>query len=113
MDQPTPSYTPADLERIVARDFDPAEAPNVRAILARYDEASGQPETLRVQMACLKLADGDLGELERAVEIACGDYRDVLAAAEYRAFVEAPTAEAEEAAIASDWEQLQAWLHRA
>lgn len=99
MDQPFPSYTPADLTRIVARDFGVADIPNVHAILARYGHASWHRETLRVQMACLKLADGDVEQLERAVE--------------YRGFAEAPTAEAEEAAIESDWEALQAWLHRA
>ena len=113
MDQPFPSYTPADLTRIVARDFGAAAAPNVHAILARYGHASWHRETLRVQMACLKLADGDVEQLERAVEIVCGDYRDVLAFAEYRGFAEATTVEAEKAAIESDWEQLQAWLHRA
>jgi hypothetical protein len=35
----------------------------------------------RIRFAVLKLSDGDLGELRRAVEIANVDWRDVLVAA--------------------------------
>ena len=35
----------------------------------------------RIRFAALKLSDGDLGELRRAVEIANVDWRDVLVAA--------------------------------
>lgn len=110
--QPAASYTEADLERVVARDFAAESVPQVKALLARYGKEAWQREVLRVQMACLKCADGHLGALERAVENACCDYRDVLGPAEYPAYYKARTPEAKKKAIESDWKQLQAWLNR-
>jgi hypothetical protein len=69
--QPAGTYTEADLERILARDFAPESIPQVKALLSRYGKEPWQGEVLRVQMACLKCANGDLGALERAVESAC------------------------------------------
>ena len=63
-------------------------------------------------MACLKCADGNIALLEREVENACCDYRDVLSAAEYPAYTRARSNEAKQAAIKSDWNQLQTWLNR-
>jgi hypothetical protein len=40
-------------------------------------------ERERVQLAILKLSEGDIGRLQRYVEVAKADYRDVLAWAEY------------------------------
>lgn len=40
-------------------------------------------EELRVRLAVLKLAEGNLDKLERNIALAQQDYRDVLAAAEY------------------------------
>jgi hypothetical protein len=80
--QPAGTYTEADLERILARDFAPESIPQVKALLSRYGREDWQREVLRVQMACLKCADGDLEALEREVEAACCDYRDVLSPAE-------------------------------
>lgn len=83
MRQPAGTYAEADLERIIARDFAQDSIPAVKALLSRYGKESWQREVLRVQMACLKCANGDLEALERAVENACCDYRDVLGPAEY------------------------------
>jgi hypothetical protein len=110
--QPHGTYTEADLERVVSRDFPPASIPSVLALLARYGDEDWQREALRVRMACLKLASGSLQKLEQAVGEACADYRDVLSDAEYPTYGRAHTEEAKERAIARDWEQLQAWLHR-
>jgi len=113
MDQPAGTYTEADLERVVARDFPQESIPAVRDLLSRYgQEGEWQREILRVQMACLKCADGDLKELERAVATACLDYRDVLGPAEYPTYYKARTDEAKQKAIEKDWKQLQAWLNR-
>jgi hypothetical protein len=68
MRQPAGTYTEADLERIIARDFAPESIPQVKALLSRYGKEPWQREMLRVQMACLKCADGNLEALERAVE---------------------------------------------
>ncbi|HEV2431178.1 MAG TPA: hypothetical protein VGT43_06665 [Burkholderiales bacterium] len=112
MRQPAGTYTEADLERIIARDFAQDFIPAVKALLSRYGKESWQREVLRVQMACLKCANGDLEALERAVENACCDYRDVLGPAEYPTYYKARTPEAKQKAIESDWKQLQAWLNR-
>ena len=51
----------------------------VAAILDSY----GGKEDIRVQIAILKLSNGDLEELRELVDTANKDYRDVLAWAEY------------------------------
>jgi hypothetical protein len=112
MRQPAGTYTEADLERIIVRDFAQNSIPAVKALLSRYGNESWQREVLRVQMACLKCANGDLEALERAVASACCDYRDVLGPAEYPTYYKARTPEAKQEAIESDWKQLQAWLNR-
>jgi hypothetical protein len=112
MNQPAAAYTEADLDRVIARDFPPGEIRAVKALLARYGHESWHGETLRVQMACLKCANGNLQVLEREVKTAGEDYRDVLAAAEYPSYMRAYTDAAKQKAIESDWKQLQTWLHR-
>jgi len=111
MKQPVARYSPADLPRVVARDFAGQEAV-VERILAGYPGGKGTGDGgLRVRMACLKLARGDLGRLERLVTVARGDFRDVLSAAEYPAYMRAGSREKHDEAICADWQQLQAWLH--
>jgi hypothetical protein len=112
MNQPHGSYTEADLERIIARDFSPESIPAVKALLSRYGHEDWHREILRVQMACLKCANGDLKALEQEVGVACADYRDVLSSAEYPSYYQAHTEAAKERAIEKDWKQLQDWLHR-
>ena len=112
MYQSHPHYTEDDLERIVARDFPQACIPEVRSLFSRYGNESGQHEKVRVQMACLKCANGNLEALEQTVGIACRDYRDVLADAEYPSYSYDLSREAMEQAIESDWNQLQEWFER-
>ena len=102
MVQPTPAYTAADLERILARDYPPDRRSHVKAVLARYGTESWQSETLRVQMACLKCAGGDAQQLEYYVRLACDDYRDVLSYAEYPAYLKARSNEEKAAAMRGD-----------
>lgn len=110
MDQPVARYARADLPRVIARDFAGHEEEVVR-ILADYGRRTGERDGLRVHMACLKLASGDLDRLRRAVDAACGDFRDVLAAAEYPGYMRAGSAAEQWKAIPADWQQLQDWLH--
>jgi hypothetical protein len=112
MSQPTPHYTEDDLKRVIARDFPAKSVTEVMTLLASYGAESWQREILRVQMACLKCANGDVIGLRRAVSRACSDYRDVLAEAEYPEYMHAHGPEAQKTAIESDWRQLQAWLNR-
>jgi len=44
--------------------------------------------------------------------LACDDYRDVLAYAEYPGYLKARSDEEKTAAMRSDWAQLQEWLVR-
>ena len=110
MSQPVPSYTEADLDRVVARDY-PGRVEQVLRILAQYGKERWHDEPLRVRMACLKLGKGDTRELEKYLRDACQDYRDVLAWAEYPTYMTAWTAEARTNAEETDWKQLQNWLY--
>lgn len=60
MDQPVPRYTDADLDRVIAREFPQEAFPEVRGLFARYGHEPWAREVLRVQMACLKCANGNL-----------------------------------------------------
>ena len=52
-------------------------------LLDSYGVEAYQREPERVQLAILKLSDGDMDQLRHYVEVAKQDYRDVLAWAEY------------------------------
>ena len=59
-------------------------------MLAEHAATARHPEVVRVQVALLKLCEGKLDKLQRAITEAHGDYRDVLAWAEYPAQMRAP-----------------------
>ena len=73
---------------------------------------------LRVRLAVLKLADGDLQALRREIDVVRSDYRDVLAYAEYPEYMQkvSPSAELAEVErekiIRADWTQYQSWRNR-
>ena len=113
MEQPVAKYEAADLARVVERDYAPHERPQVMQMLSRYGAEPWQVEVLRVQMACLKCANGNRAALARHLDTACIDYRDVLVAAEFPRYAGARGAAALRAAIEADWQELQQWLHRA
>jgi hypothetical protein len=71
MRRPIPGYREDDLRHIVNRDY-PAEArAQVHDILSSYGNERWRHESLRVHMACLKLANGDMAGLRRYVRDAC------------------------------------------
>jgi len=116
--QPAPKVSRDDITRIVRRDFPGVPEGKVVEILDRYGTSDWQRERDRVQLAILKLANGDLEALRKHTDIACSDYRDVLAAAEYPAYSQhgwsRPLAGGEPAKIfEADWNQYQTWLNRA
>jgi hypothetical protein len=112
MGQPVPVYREGDLERIVARDYRPEQRAEALAALAAYGEDSSPEGALRVRMACLKLAAGDLEKLKRFTGDALRDYRDVLAWAEYLSYLHADSDGARESAVDRDWRALQDWYSR-
>ncbi|MDQ3063971.1 MAG: hypothetical protein M3R14_14090 [Acidobacteriota bacterium] len=63
--------------------FPNKEQEKIMAILVLYGKESYECETERVQIAVLKLSDGDLEKLRENVDAAKNDYRDILAFAEY------------------------------
>jgi hypothetical protein len=114
--QPTPIVSAADVIRIAARDF-PNNESVALAALARYGTAPWHRERYRVQIGILKIANGDIGRLEAATEVACGDYRDVLTAAEYAAYAafsvaELDDKELERQAIDRDLREFNEWFCR-
>jgi 5-formyltetrahydrofolate cyclo-ligase len=116
MNQPVPKVSAADVERILQREF-PTSADQARALLEQYGRAEWERGSgiHRVRLACLKLAGRDLQKLARAVELACTDYRDVLASAEYASYMrfdQNPSHDIPEKsnAIKTDWEQYQNWF---
>ena len=116
MDQPTPTVTRADVERVVRRDFPPDDYDSVMTILAEYGAERWHRELHRVQLAVLKLAAGSLDALRPEIETAKRDYRDVLAYAEYPAYMKKSfrisqlPAEEQRKIIDEDWRQYETWL---
>jgi len=117
-DQPIPSVTEVDVERIARRDFPPDMIDEVLAVLLEYGTEAWEREVPRVRLAVLKLADGDLERLRFHMGVARLDYRDVLAPAEYPGYLRrvSPAGNLPETEIQriidGDWKQYQAWLKR-
>ena len=86
------------------------------AELGRYGVGDHEPEAERVRLAVLKLAGGDLERLRINVRAAKGDYRDVLAWAEFPGQIKANSwrlpAEEREQLIQADLAQYLAWLEQ-
>ena len=74
----------AEVERLLIRDVPEADRSAFRAELTAAAPSEGSPALrARVHLAMLYLADGDLGRLRSARELADTDWRDVLMQAEY------------------------------
>jgi hypothetical protein len=115
-EQPTPSVTDSDVERIARRDFPAGILAEVLAMLGEYGTETWQREAARVRLAVLKLAAGNIERLRSEIETAKCDYRDVLAMAEYPGYIRRGvielSMEERQRVIDADWEQYQAWLTR-
>jgi len=115
--QPVPVVSLEDVERILGRDFPGDRGVMARALLAEYGRRAWHREPVRVWLAALKLADGRLDRLRRAIDLADDDYRDVLAAAEYPRYSStvpphARPSAATAAVTAEDARQYAEWLRR-
>lgn len=86
-----------------------------RSALFRYGRELRHTEMARVRLAILKLAGPDITAIDKQVDVAIIDYRDVLASAEYPAYallkpgIDPTTPEAQQA-IESDRRQYLEWL---
>jgi hypothetical protein len=117
--EPIPQVDHEDVERIIRRDFPGEQMTDIMAILNQYGNRSwqGEPERERVQLAALKLAEGDIEALRREILTAKSDYRDVLAHAENPEYFRNLNAgklsdDERERLFERDWSQYQAWLRR-
>jgi hypothetical protein len=116
-----PDVAQEDVERIVRRDFPAEQFPEIIAVLGEFD-SPWESTRIRVRIAVLKLADGDVKALRKNVALANQDYRDILVLAEYPGYWRAtssvrslpPTLSANERQdiTDADWKQYQNWLHR-
>jgi hypothetical protein len=93
---------------------EPARRASAAAELGRYGMGDHEPEAERVQLAILKLSGADMERVRANVRAAKGDYRDVLAWAEYPGQMRAnswrlPEPEREQLRQA-DLAQYAAWL---
>lgn len=113
-----PKVTELDVRRIICRDFPSEVTEYVLRKLELYGCESWHREKHRVHLAILKIANGDLGKVERNIAVAVIDYRDVLAEAEYPeqyrlGFVGMDTTSPSQLMEIEqrDWKQYQEWLN--
>jgi hypothetical protein len=103
------------VQDLIRRLFPGQPEARVLEILDRYGTEPYERERDRVQVAVLKLSDGDLERLAEMVTLAKTDFRDVLAAAEYpgelAGRLEPPAAEMERVRQ-QDRQQYQDWVRR-
>ena len=112
-------FSASDVERVASRQYAPEEYSIVNTILARYGTKSHHVEKERVRLCALKLAAGDVRELERQIGVASVDFRDVVAGAEYPeqgklGFVGIDRIDPAERVriLEADRLQFQRWLHQ-
>lgn len=112
MRQHIPNIEPDDITRLLVREFGD-EAETARAILGALS-GTHPGAVARVSAAAIKMSGGDVEELRSAVAMGLADWRDVLATAEYRRFMELPddpTPAERAAAIEADGAEYRAWLN--
>ena len=117
IEQPVPNITDKDVKRIALRDFGEALLFEVFSILNEYGKQDWNEPSSRVQLAILKLANGDINKLSEQTKVAIRDYRDVLAEAEYpRYSKEIGLGDVEEdyrnRVINDDWLQYSQWFEK-
>ena len=116
VDQPVPAVSLGDVDRIVQRDFPPEQLATVVKVLNEYGSEKWECEPIRVRLAALKLAQGDLEALKHCIRLAKQDYRDVIAPAEYPGYsrmgfrVGKLAGDAQAEIIGADWRQYESWL---
>jgi hypothetical protein len=116
--QPIPTVTPEDVERVARREFPGDQFANVMALLDECGAKTGQRGGSRVQLATLKLAEGQLKKLRSFVKSAKRDYRDVLLWAEYPGYsklgfrIRELPAKEHQRIIDDDWKQYEEWLRK-
>lgn len=117
--QPLPQVTGDDVMMVVRRDFAEEQFGVVMSVLSEYGAERWERGKARVQLAALKLANGDLEALKKHITLAKQDYRDMLAAAEYPEYstngmfrVRELPAKEQQRIVDSDRKQYETWLRK-
>jgi len=114
MKQKTANATDTDVERIILRDFSKSDSKTAKLILSNY-KAGGAKEKNRVYVSALKLSAGDVDLLEKYVQRANVDYRDIIALSEYPNYTKYMlddefSGKKKAKLIDDDWRQFQEWF---
>ena len=78
-----PTVDDATIQRLIDRDYVADVSDRVRVLLESYGNKPHHIERNRVRAAVLRLANGDLAEVQRQIAVANVDFRDIIGAAEY------------------------------
>ena len=116
MKQPTAKVKKKDILRIIKRDFPHDDLEDILGILNLYGSEEFENDPYRVQAAALKISEGDIKKLKKAIDDAKCDYRDVLMDAEYplckkKMFKDLDKKE-KNIVYKSDWDQYKLWFKK-
>jgi len=111
--QPAAKVTTNQLENLIAREF-PKHIDEVT--LKFYKVKGDNPNGInRISAAIVKLANKDLSSLDRFIEMASADYRDILSQAEYPRCSKLGFGEFDKKKMKSiyleDWREYSKWLN--
>jgi hypothetical protein len=114
-----PKIAEDTIMQLVVRDYPAEVTDRVFSMLAEYGTKPHHVERTRVRAAALKLANGDLLELQRQLAVANSDYRDIIGAAEYPSQMKLGFVSMERLAPEKlqelreiDWRDYSGWLGR-
>ncbi len=114
-----PAVDDGTIQRLIDRDYVDGVSGRVRTLLESYGGKPHHVERDRVRAAVLRLANGDLAEVQRQIAVANVDFRDVIGAAEFPSqmklgFAGMARIEAErlQELREQDWKDYCAWLDR-
>lgn len=112
--QPVPKITESILEKIIERDF----KANSTEVKSRIEKVESETESgkKRISLAILKLANGNLEDVKKYIEISKIDFRDLISQAEYPRCSELGFEAMENPEIRKvyleDWEEYTKWLNK-
>ena len=117
MNQPIAKISKNDINRIILRDYSITNKDEVLNILSKF-KGDDEKGIYRVWAALLKISNGDIDRLDKNIENAIIDYRDILAIAEYPEYSQKVGFNSDKfdkkelkKIIDSDWHQYQEWLN--
>jgi hypothetical protein len=79
----SPELKQEDVERVARRDYPADMFGPIMGLLGSYGNKLGKREAFRMQLAILKLANGDYERIEFYIELARYDFREILSQVQY------------------------------